>query len=117
VYLLAERSRWVDEGGTWGIPGGAIRAGESAEAAAHRIAAEQIWPVPAYRVTGIEEQDCGGAWKFHIVRADVEEIFTAYAARDIDATGWFTLGEMRTLRRLHPLFRLWVEEQQGPPGG
>jgi len=24
VYLLTERSRWVDEGGKWGMPGGAI---------------------------------------------------------------------------------------------
>jgi 8-oxo-dGTP diphosphatase len=29
VYLLTERSRWVNEGGTWGMPGGAIHDGES----------------------------------------------------------------------------------------
>jgi 8-oxo-dGTP diphosphatase len=114
-YLLAERSRWVDEGGTWGIPGGAIRVGESPEEAAHREAAEEIWPVPAYRVTGIEVQDCGGGWKFHIVRADIDELFTAYAARQTDATGWFTLSAMRGLR-LHPGFRQWVEEHE-PDGG
>lgn len=113
VYLLTERSRWVDEGGTWGIPGGAIHAGESPEEAAHREAAEEIWPVPAYSVTGIEVQDCGGGWRFHIVCADVDEPFTAYAARETDATGWFTLEEMSTLR-LHPGFHRWVNEHTLP---
>ena len=111
VYLLAERSRWVDEGGTWGMPGGAIHDGESPEVAAHREANEEVWPVPPYRVTGVEVQDCGGGWKFHIIHADVDEPFTAYTARETDSTGWFTLSEMRmrTLR-LHPGFRQWVTE-------
>ncbi len=113
VYLLAERSRWVDEGGTWGIPGGAAHDGESPEAVARREAAEEIWPVPGYRVTGIDVQDCGGGWEFRIVRADVDEPFTAYAARETDATGWFTLGQMATLR-LHSGFRRWVEDHTPP---
>lgn len=46
-YLLAERSRWVDEGGTRGIPGGTIHDSESPEEAARRQAGEEIWPVPA----------------------------------------------------------------------
>jgi len=109
VYLLTERSRWVDEGGTWGMPGGAIHDGESAEAAAHREATEEIWPVPAYRITGIEVQDCGGGWEFRIVHADVDEPFTAYTAAQTSSTGWFTLSEMKALR-LHPGVRRWVEE-------
>ncbi len=78
VYLLTERSRWVDEGGTWGMPGGAIHDGESVETAAHREATEEIWPVPAYRVTGTEVQDCGGGWTFRIVHADVDAPFTVH---------------------------------------
>lgn len=113
VYLLTERSRWVDEGGTWGMPGGAVHDGETVEAAAHREATEEIWPVPPYRVTGIEVQDCGGGWKFHIIHADTDELFTAYTARETVSTGWFTLSEMRTLR-LHPGFRQWVEEHTPP---
>jgi 8-oxo-dGTP diphosphatase len=109
VYLLTERSRWVDEGGTWGIPGGAIHDGEPVQAAARREAAEEIWPLPAYRVTGVDAQDCGGGWRFHIVRAEVSEPFDAYAASQTNATGWFTLAEMQTLR-LHPGFRQWVED-------
>jgi 8-oxo-dGTP pyrophosphatase MutT (NUDIX family) len=115
VYLLAERSRWVDEGGTWGIPGGAIHDGESPEAAARREASEEIWPVSAYHVTGVDVQDCGGGWKYWIVCADVDAPFAAYVARETDATGWFTLGEMPMLR-LHPGFRKWVEEHTPPAG-
>jgi 8-oxo-dGTP pyrophosphatase MutT (NUDIX family) len=112
VYLLAERSRRIDEGGTWGVPGGAIHHGESPEETAHRAAAEQIWPVPAYRVTGIVVQDCGGGWKFHIVGADTGAPFTAYTARDTDATGWFTIPEMDHLR-LSSAVRRWADEQPG----
>lgn len=113
MYLLAERSRWVDEGGTWGIPGGAIHDSEPVEAAARREAAEEIWPLPPYRVTGVDVQDCGGGWRFHIVRADVGELFAAYAARETEATGYFTLDQMRGLR-LHPGFQQWVEENGAP---
>jgi 8-oxo-dGTP diphosphatase len=108
VYLLAERSRWVDEGGTWGIPGGIVEAGESPEAAAGSQAGEEIWPVPAYAVTEIDVQDCGGGWLFSIVRADADRANPVYAARNTDATGWFTLEQMLTLR-LHPGFRDWVD--------
>ena len=109
VYLLAERSRRKDEGGTWGIPGGAIHHGETPEATARRKAQEEIWPVPPYHVTGTQVQDCGGGWKFHIICADVDHPFTAYLRQETDATGWFSLQEMSGLR-LHPGFRQWVEE-------
>ena len=110
TYLLTERSRWVDEGGTWGIPGGAMHRGESVEDAARREAAEEIWPLPPCRVTGIDEQDCGGGWRFHIVHADVSAAFAAYAASETDATGWFTLAQMTALR-LHPGIRAWLTQQ------
>jgi len=109
-YLLTERSRWVDEGGTWGMPGGAIHNGESAEVAARREATEEIWPLPAYRITGIEVQDCGGGWKFYIVNADVDEPFTAYTAEQTDSTGWFTISQMTRLR-LHPGIRQWITDR------
>ena len=62
-YLLTQRSRWVDEGGTWGIPGGAIRDGETPECAAFREARKRL---ASCRPTGLEvdEQDCGGGWVF-----------------------------------------------------
>jgi 8-oxo-dGTP diphosphatase len=103
-YLLAQRSRWVDEGGTWGIPGGAMKSGESPKAAARREAEEEIGLLPDYRLTGVIVQDCGGGWRFHIVCADVDEAFPAFCLQETDATGWFTIEQMRTLP-LHPGFR------------
>ena len=97
TYLLQQRSRQVDEGGTWGIPGGALREGESPEAGAHREAEAQIGSLPSYRITGIEEQDCGGGWKFFIVKADVSSPFPAYCVQDTDALGWFALADMQSL--------------------
>ncbi len=40
--FLRQRAYSVDRGGTWGIPGGAIRAGESPELAARREAEEGL---------------------------------------------------------------------------
>lgn len=112
VYLLARRSRWVDEGGTWGVPGGAIRDHESSECAARREAVEEIGELPPYRVAGVEVQDCCGGWTFHLITADVDQRFDAYCLHETDATGWFTLAAMRDLP-LHPGMRQWVEEQGG----
>jgi 8-oxo-dGTP diphosphatase len=114
-YLLAQRSRWVDEGGTWGIPGGAIRDRESPEAAAERETVEEIGRLAAYRVTGVERQDCGGGWVFCLISADVDREFDAYCGRETDTTGWFTPADMRSLP-LHPGFRRWLDER-GPLDG
>jgi hypothetical protein len=78
-------------------------------AAAPREAAAEIWPLQPYRVTGVDVQDCGGRLRFYIVLADVSRPFDVYAARQTDATGWFTLAELQSLR-LHPGFRQRVED-------
>lgn len=108
-YLLALRSRWVDEPATWGIPGGAIRAGESPESAARREMSEEIGRLPTYRIAADIAQDCGGGWQFHIFLADVNEMFAAYSVLETDATGWFTAEEMGSLP-LHPGVRRWLVE-------
>jgi 8-oxo-dGTP pyrophosphatase MutT (NUDIX family) len=96
---LQQRSRWVDEGGTWGIPGGAIRDGKSPEAAARREAHEEIGRLPSsLRVTGIEAQDCGAGWAFHVVTADVDRALEAYCLQETDATGWFSSHASRWAR-------------------
>jgi len=109
-YLLTQRSRWVDEGTTWGMPGGAIRDGESPETAAERETIEEIGQLPSYRVTGIEAQDCGGGWVFHIISADVARRFEAYCGQETDATGWFGVDSIRELP-LHPGLRRWLDER------
>ena len=113
-YLLTLRSRWVDEPATWGIPGGAIRDGESAQAAARREMQEEIGHVPPYRVAAEEVQDCGGGWRFHLYLADVDAMFDAYSVHETDATGWFTSLQMRQLP-LHPGIARWLDEL-GPGG-
>jgi 8-oxo-dGTP pyrophosphatase MutT (NUDIX family) len=111
TYLLQQRSRWVDYGGTWGIPGGAVRDGESPEVTARREVTEEIGVFPSYRVTDMEVQDCGGGWKFHILTADVDEPFLAFSVQETDATGWFTKEEARSLP-LHPGFQEWLDQHE-----
>jgi len=113
-YLLTLRSRWVDEPATWGIPGGAIRDGESPEEAARRETVEEIGGLPPYRLAAEEVQDCGGGWRFHIFLADVEAMFDAYSVRQTDATGWFTSLQMCELS-LHSGLRRWLDQES--PGG
>jgi len=104
TYLLAQRSRWVDEGRTWGIPGGALRADETPEQAARRETKEEISVLPPYRVSDVDVQDCGGGWEFTIFTADVDREFEAFVGRETDAVGWFTTDQIAQLA-LHPGLR------------
>lgn len=114
-YLLQQRSSSVDFPGTWGVPGGAIRTGESPEAAARREAEEEIGPVPPYSITGVDVQDCGGGWKFHLLKADMDEAFPAPCGKETDAIGWFTNEDMEYLS-LHPAFAAWRDRQLSAVG-
>ena len=107
-FFLGQRSRSVDEGGSWGLPGGAIRADETPEAAACREMEEEVGTVPPYRKTNLTVQDCGGGWRFYIVSGDVDEMFLGYSVHETDATGWFTRSEMKSLL-LHPGARSFFE--------
>jgi len=108
TYLLAQRSRWVDEGNSWGIPGGALREDESPEEAARREVREELSVLPRYRVSDVEVQDCGGGWQFTIFTADVDREFDAFVGRETDAFGWFT-GEQIAQLSLHPGLRRMLD--------
>lgn len=107
-YLLQLRSGAVDYPHTWGIPGGAIRPGETPEVTAKREAEEEIGPLPPHRLTGEQIQDCGGGWSFHMITADVASPFDALCGKETDATGWFTKGGMHDLT-LHPGLAAWLK--------
>jgi 8-oxo-dGTP diphosphatase len=109
TYLLERRWSTVDHNGRWCIPGGAIRRGESAKKAAQREAAEEIGPLPSYKITRTNVQECGGGWKFYILTATVARPFLAHCVSETDAVGWFTREGMRSLS-LHPGLQRWLGE-------
>lgn len=111
-YLLTRRSASVDEGATWGVPGGAIRDQESPEMAAERETIEEVGQLPAFRVSEIEPEDCGGGWCFHVITAEVDRPFEAYCGEETDATGWFSESSVGELP-LHPGLRRWWERRTG----
>jgi len=57
-----------------------MKKGETPRVAARRVA-EEIRPVPYYRVTGIEVEDCGGGWQFRMVSADVTAVLSRIPSR------------------------------------
>jgi 8-oxo-dGTP diphosphatase len=68
--VLQHRALWSDQGGTWGIPGGARAPGESAVDAALREASEEAGIQPAsVRVLGTQRLD-HGTWSYTTVRAE-----------------------------------------------
>lgn len=106
TYLLGHRSPEVDQGGTWGIPGGAIDPGEEPYQAALREAQEEFGPnVPQHKVTGIYKASPVPDWSYHTVMADVPQQFEPEYADswETQGHGWFTPEEMQGLN-LHPGF-------------
>jgi len=67
--LLQHRALWSDQGGTWGVPGGALRHGEEPEAGALREAAEEAGVDPlGVTVVGHHVLD-HTAWRYTTVVA------------------------------------------------
>ena len=65
--LLQHRALWSDQGGTWGLPGGALRAGEDPVVGALREAAEEVGVDPAgVAVRGTHVMD-HGTWRYTTV--------------------------------------------------
>lgn len=69
--LLQHRALWSDQGGTWGIPGGALRKGEKALDGALREAEEEAGVDPAeLEVFGRHVVD-HGSWRYTTILARV----------------------------------------------
>jgi 8-oxo-dGTP pyrophosphatase MutT (NUDIX family) len=114
VYYLQRRAAWVDHGGTYSIPGGAVHADEWPAVAAKREAIEELGSLPPLRPASIFVDDHGG-WAYTTVLAVVTgpSRFTGDGGYEHLGGGWYTAGEMADLP-LHPGFKeSWNEVVSG----
>ena len=102
--LLQHRVGWSHFGGTWGLPGGARKQGESAEAGALREANEEAG-VPAELVTTLFTSVLDlGFWSYTTVVVEASERFEPIIGdAESLALRWVTVDEVVTLP-LHPGF-------------
>lgn len=102
--LLQHRALWSHHGGTWGIPGGALHLGESAQVGALREAREEAG-VPADAVipfaTTVLDRE---VWRYTTVLARVIRPFESVAGdAESLALEWVAVDEVAS-RNLHPSF-------------
>lgn len=107
-YLLQQRSPYVQHGGTWSTPGGALAHGESPEEGAWREAEEELGPLPGDITHHHTHSDDHDGWAYHTVVADSPRMFEPHGGdedSDWESSGhrWVTPQEMRGLP-LHPGF-------------
>lgn len=105
-YLLQHRSRMVQKGLTWGIPGGALAYGETALEGARREAAEEMRSVPdglEHRFTFTDDHD---GWAYHTVAMSSPEMPDTSGGWETGNDGyrWVTAVEIEQELKLHPGF-------------
>ncbi|WP_449386498.1 NUDIX hydrolase [Cellulomonas soli] len=104
--VLQHRATWSDQGGTWGVPGGALAPGESAVDGALREAHEEAGIDPgAVGVRGVHVLDHGD-WAYTTVLADglVEVHPSETDAESIEVT-WVALDQVPS----HPLLPAFAQ--------
>lgn len=111
--LLQERAAWVDHGGTWGIPSGALHPGEDPRVGAMREAREE--GVGTFNFAGAPQTfvaDHGG-WVFHTVVVPVKSkpvTHTNSEARSWTWARWVDLVTGTSMLRLHPGLATFIDE-------
>lgn len=102
--LLQLRAQWSHHGGTWGIPGGALKYGEDARTAALREAHEEAG-VPLEGMTVLHETVLDlGFWSYTTVVWRLDEFFEpTIQDHESDALEWIPVDKVTTLS-LHPGF-------------
>ena len=108
AVVLQHRALWSDQGGTWGVPGGARAPGEDAVEAALREAAEEAGiDRGAVRITGTSVLDHGG-WTYTTVLAEALTAFTP-AATDQESldVAWVPVADVAALPLLPAFGEAW----------
>lgn len=108
--LLQHRAEWSHHGGTWGIPGGAIRQGEDAVTGALREADEEAG-VPSHLVEVLFTKVFDlGFWSYTTVVVEASQVFEPVIGdAESEALAWIDLDLVDTLP-LHPGFMAsWPE--------
>jgi 8-oxo-dGTP diphosphatase len=102
--LLQLRAEWSHHGGTWGIPGGALKLGEDAVSAALREANEEAG-VPGELVRVLETTVLDlGFWSYTTVLGVSDQYFEPEVTdQESAALEWVPLGDVAD-RALHPGF-------------
>jgi 8-oxo-dGTP diphosphatase len=102
--LLQHRAEWSHHGGTWGIPGGAIRQGEDAISGALREAHEEAG-VPSELVAVLFTHIFDlGFWSYTTVVVRADEIFAPIIGdAESEALAWIALSDVESFP-LHPGF-------------
>ena len=110
--LLQLRAEWSHLGGTWGIPGGALKKGEDAVTAAIRESQEEAGiPDDAARVIDHSVYDLG-FWSYTTVLAIADAYFEPQIT-DLESAAleWVALDDVHH-RDLHPAFaQSWPDLQ------
>jgi 8-oxo-dGTP diphosphatase len=102
--LLQLRAQWSHHGGTWGIPGGALKLREDAVSAALREANEEA-AVPADHIAVLETFVLDlGFWSYTTVLGRSDKFFAPVVTdQESVALEWVALQEVGK-RDLHPAF-------------
>lgn len=109
AVLLQHRAMWSHQGGTWGLPGGALDSHEAPEDAALREAAEEAGlDGAALRVRALvktaEVWGTGGTyWHYTTVVADAPGLLDTVPNRESEELRWVAEEEVTDLP-LHPGF-------------
>lgn len=112
AVLLQHRAPWSHQGGTWGLPGGALDSHEEAEHGAVREANEEAGLSVEHitvRTTVVTAEVSGpqGTWTYTTVVADAADLLDTVANRESAELRWVPEAQVADLP-LHPAFgRSW----------